>query len=298
MNKELIIAMSGGLGGMLGWGFADFFAKKTIDRIGAVPSLVWAHAFGTLAFFAVWLFQSAVLGKALALPSELRAWALLAVFGAIQAAVYILAYEGFGKGQIAILNPVFASFSGLTAILSIVMFGEAVSTHGAVGLLVVFLGILLISIDVGALRSRRVALVRIPGLKEVALATLLAAFWTVFWDQFIGGQDWLAYALLMYGFMTITLLIVAKAQQGTLAVPPRDLWMFLLLIGVCETVAYLAISLGYSRTSLTSVVALLSGAFSLPTIFLARAFLRERTTAVQTVGSFTVVLGIMLLALR
>jgi len=33
MQTELLIAIIAGLGGMFGWGLADFFAKKTIDSI-------------------------------------------------------------------------------------------------------------------------------------------------------------------------------------------------------------------------------------------------------------------------
>jgi hypothetical protein len=52
MSNSLTAALVAGLGGMLGWGFADFFAKKTIDKIGDLPSLVWAHLFGT-GFFVI-----------------------------------------------------------------------------------------------------------------------------------------------------------------------------------------------------------------------------------------------------
>ena len=38
MQSDLVIAVLAGFGGMLGWGFADFFAKKTIDEIGDVAS--------------------------------------------------------------------------------------------------------------------------------------------------------------------------------------------------------------------------------------------------------------------
>ena len=69
-----------------------------------------------------------------------------------------------------------------------------------------------------------------------------------------------------------------------------------MLIGCFEVGAYVLISLGYSLTTRTSVVALLSGAFSLPTIVLARAFLKERVTGLQTAGSAVVIFGIMLLS--
>jgi drug/metabolite transporter (DMT)-like permease len=39
---------------------------------------------------------------------------------------------------------------------------------------------------------------------------------------------------------------------------------------------------------------MLSGAFSLPTIILARIFLHERTTVLQTVGSVVILVGVVL----
>jgi drug/metabolite transporter (DMT)-like permease len=295
MSTELLIAIGTGLGGMLGWGFADFFAKKTIDRIGDVPTLVLSHLFGTLLFFSVALSLSQVRRQPLVIPDDIPTWVLLGFFGALQAAVYLLVYRGFAKGQVAVLNPLFASFSGLTAVISIVAFGEPVSAYRLLALSIVFGGILLTSIDVGALRQRHIRLAIIPGLKEVAIATVLAALWTILWDRFVGGRDWLSCALFMYAFMTAAVVVVARYQRLKLSVAAPSIWKFLILIGLCETGAYLAISLGYSQTSLTSVVALLSGAFSLPTILLARAFLRERTTKAQAAGSVTIIFGIALL---
>jgi uncharacterized membrane protein len=297
MQDELIVAIVAGVCGMLGWGLADFFAKITIDKIGDVTSLAWGHIFGTSVLLVAALFRWTNGGEQIAFSPDFQTWLLLLLFGAAQATVYLFVYKGFGKGQIAVLNPIFASFSGLTAILSVLFFKEVVSGYVLLGLAVIFIGIILISTDFAALRARRFSVAHIPGFKEVGLATLLAAFWTLFWDKFLGGQDWLTYTLFMYAFMTIVILLVAKYQRISLAVTKPGMWKFLALIGLCETVAYLAISLGYSATSFTSIVALLSGAFSLPTIILARLFLKESITGLQTIGGIVVVAGIMLLSL-
>src|SRR5687767_5399383 len=127
MQHELLIALLAGLAGMLGWGFADFFAKKTIDEIGDIVSLAWAHVFGTFALVLAALFQVTILHKQINIPNDLQTFSLLLFFGVLQAAIYLLVYKGFGKGQVAVLNPVFASFSGLTALMSILIFGEIVS---------------------------------------------------------------------------------------------------------------------------------------------------------------------------
>lgn len=297
MQPELLIAILAGLGAMLGWGFADFFAKKTIDKIGAIQSLVWAHVFGTLAFLIVAIISVAFFNQPLSLPQSPQLWAGLAFFGALQAFVYLFAYIGFGKGQLAVLNPVFASYAGVAAFVSIAFLGETSSPTKMISLLIIFLGVIMISVDLAGLRSKKLNIV--PGLKEVAMASLLAAFWTLGWDQFVGGGNFIIFALLMYSFMTITAIIVAKVQKVDLS-PKKinpSVWKFLIAIGIAEMIAYLSISFGFSATSLTSVVALISGAFSLPTLVLAHAFLKEKVMPIQTIGALVIVFGIAILAL-
>lgn len=297
MQQELIIAIVAGLAVMVGWGSADFFAKKTIDEIGDVVTLVWAHVFGTLILVLVALYQIFVRGQQVMLPSKPLDWAGLVFFGVLQAVVYLFVYKGFGKGQLAVLNPVFASYSGLTAAFSILVFGEVVSGHLILALATIFIGILLLSMDFPALKSKRINFSHIPGLKEVGIATLLAAVWTLGWDKFVGGRDWLAYALFMYAFMTAAVWIISKVQKVSLKVSKQNVWKFLILIGVGETLAYLALSLGYSVTSYTSVIVLVGGAFSLPTIILARIFLKEKVARIQTIGTLVIIAGIIMLSL-
>lgn len=297
MQQELLIAVIAGLSGMLGWGFADFFAKKTIDEIGDIASLVWAHVFGTLGFALVAIYQYFVYKQNVLFPTDPFTWGLLAFFGALQAVVYLLVYKGFGKGQLAVLNPIFASYSGITALISILVFAELVTGHALLALATIFIGVILISLDMAGLRAKKLNFH--SGVKEVSIAALLAALWTLGWDKFIGGQDWITFALLMYLFMTLTAFLFAKAKRVNLKFSKKpQVRSALVMIGLCEMVAYLGISLGFSQTSHTSIVAVLSGAFSLPTILLARIFLKEKVAAIQTIGSIVIILGIVALAVK
>ncbi|OGG50549.1 hypothetical protein A3C18_01340 [Candidatus Kaiserbacteria bacterium RIFCSPHIGHO2_02_FULL_54_11b] len=297
MSQELVIAVIAGLGGMMGWGLADFFAKKTIDRIGDVQTLAWAGVFGCVTFGLAALYQVAVRGGQFSIPNDVLTWALLVFFGALQAAVYLFAYNGFGKGQIALLTPVFASFSGIVAIISILFLGEPTNASRILILIVIFGGIILLNLDVAAFRSRRISFMHVPGFREVIIATALAALWTILWYLFVNGKDWLAYSFYMFIFMTLAVFAMAKSRRLPMRVGTRQLWLFVVLIGICETVAYLAITLGYGTTSLTSVVTVLSGGFSLPTIILAYIFLKERISPVQWAGCLLIVAGTMLLPL-
>ena len=281
---------------MLGWGTADFFAKKAIDEIGDIVSLVWAHlagagllvAFAGGAYLAGW--------PILTLPATASAWGALAFFGALQAAVYLFVYVGFGKGQISVLNPIFASYCGLVALFSLAFLGEAVTWHNGIALAVLFTGILLINLDMDAFAQRRLRLTAVPGFPQIAIATLLAAAWTLGWNSFVSERNGLSFALWMYLAMTAALLAYAAVRGVPLAFHRRPVWKFLVLIGFCEALGYVAISLGYAETRHTSIVALLSGAFSLPTLLLARLFLKERISALQVLGGLSIVGAIALLA--
>jgi drug/metabolite transporter (DMT)-like permease len=296
MHQALFIAVTAGLGGMIGWGASDFFAKKTIDNIGPIKSLVWAHAFGTSLFIILALGQVLLLQHTVHIPTEAKTWAGLAFFGALQMVVYWLLYEGFGKGQLAVLNPIFASYSGIVALVAILFLGETAHLVSGIGLLAIFGGIILLNVDFKGLKSRKLNIV--PGLAEVGTAAILASGWTLGWDRFVSGQDSLAYALFMYTFMSLSAFILAKLMKVKLGgVQPR-LLKYLALVGGGEALAYLAISWGFAATPLTAVVALISGAFSVPTVILAYYFLKERVTALQTGAIIGIIIGVILVSLN
>lgn len=295
MHNDLTVAVLAGLGGMIGWGAADFFAKVAVDRIGPIKSLVWAHACGAVAFIVVALGQALVIGRTVHQPSSAGSWLGLAGFGILQMVVYWLVYEAFEKGQLAVLNPIFASFTGLVALASVVFFGETLHSGLAIALVVTFIGIILLNLDVQGLKNRQLNVV--PGLKEILAATLLAAIWTLGWDKFVGGHDSLAYAMWMYIFMSLAALALARFMKVKLGNVPQSLRKYLLLMGLGETLAYLTISWGYEATSLTSIVALVSGAFSLPTIVLAYAFLKERVTRLQVIAITAILVGVVMVSL-
>jgi drug/metabolite transporter (DMT)-like permease len=296
MQHDLLVAMLAGFGGMIGWGLADFFAKKTIDQIGDIATLAWAHVFGTAAFLIPISYLLLFRHQNIHFPQNVQTWGLLFFFGALQALVYLLVYSGFGKGQVAILSPIFSSFSGLTAAISIFIFGEIVSKYISLGLAAIFIGIFLINFDPASIKQKRVNFFFVSGFREIALATLLAVAWTLLWDRFITGNDWQSYTLFMYVFMTIIILAYTKLRKVNLVFSKNYAWKWLILIGVCEVGAYLSISLGYATTSRLSIVALLSGAFSLPTIFLARMFLNEKITRLQVYGGLLIIAGVAILS--
>ncbi len=296
MHNELFIAFLAGLGGMLGWGLSEFATKKSVDKIGTISSLVWAHVFGTIILFSLLFSNLFIIKMPVIFPIDWHEWLGILFFGTLQTIVYYFAYKGFEKGQVAILSPIFASFAGMVALLSVLVFGEALSVGFVPALVLIFGGVMLINLDLKSLKTKRISLKGVAGLREIIIATLLATVWTLGWNKFTGDKDWMAYTTLMFVFMTISAFAIARLTKINLLEVKSSAWKFLWLIAAGEVVAYLAITLGYASTTYTSVVAIISGASSLPTIVLARIFLKEKMATIQTIGSLIIIAGIILLS--
>jgi len=296
MQNELLIAIIAGLGGMFGWGFSEFATKKAVDNIGSISSLVWAHIFGTVVLFFFLTINLFIFKHSVVFPVNFFEWGGLIFFGILQTAVYFYSYKGFEKGQVAVLSPIFASFAGLVALLSVLVFGEKLNIVLIPALALIFVGVMLLNIDIAGLKAKRIRIIGAPGVKEIVFATILATVWTLGWDKFTGSKDWAVYAFLMFVFMTISAYAISKFHKVNLAKVDSTIWKYLWFIGIGEAGAYLAISLGYASTSFTSVVAILSGASSLPTIILAHIFLKEKVATIQTIGSLIIIFGIIILS--
>ena len=296
MQTSLLIAILAGLGVMLGWGVADFAAKKTIDQIGDLPALILAHFCGGVIAVLSLVGFIAVRGTA-GLPHSALTWLGLIGFGILQGIVYLLVYRAFSKGKVSILNPIFASYSGVTALAVVIFFGEPLGALRGVALVLIFASVLTLSAEDSPVSWRKLRFGKTGGLREIMLATLLAAVWTVGWDRFVHGHSWFAYAVLMYVAMAVALGIFAVARRTNLQVEREDVWPFLALIGLGEVGAYISISLGFGRTAHAAIVVLLGGAFSVPALILARFFLGERINRYQFSAIIVIIVGVILIAL-
>jgi len=265
------VAIVGGLLGMIGWGGADFCAKISVDAIHELSTLVWGHLMATALLIAagVWIWMTTThpdLGG-------ITVIAALAGLGVLQGVIYMLLYRGFGQGDVAPLSTVFASFSGIVALASVAFLGESTSGARSAILVSLFVGVVLLSASNGRPLIR--GLGTLPGFRFVAAATVLAAGWTLGWSQVVHGRSAIPCAAAMYAPMTLFILAVALGKKVDLGVP-RAARLPLFGIAAGEAIAYAGITWGYSAAVHVSVVAMLSGAFSLPTIALARVFLGER----------------------
>lgn len=293
MNHDLLTALIAGLGSMVGWGSADFFAKKTIDVLGDLKTLFWAQLIGVVPLLIIFAVHPKVSHLSHLDPLY------LILFGIFSAVSYVPLYSGFGKGEVSLLSPIFASYSVVVVLLSAIFLHEHIAPHSIVAILVVFAGILLISSDPGELRSSFKHInQRVKGIPDVAAAMLMYSFWLFFFDKFLQNRDWVFPLLVIRIIAVVTLFIYARARKISLRVGDPGLWKFLACIGVFDVMAFAFVSYGFSNSSHTSVIAVLSATFSVPTIILAALFLKEKIRPYQIAAIALILSGVALVALN
>lgn len=294
--SSLGIAMLAGLGGMVGWGFADFFAKKTIDRLGDVAALFWSQLFGLVPLIVLFAFTRDM-------PTMRSTDALwIALLGIGSAAAYVVLYAGFGKGAISVLSPVLASMAAFTVFFSVVLFNETIQTSQWFAIGVVLLGVVAISTTfedfMKSIRGSGRELTR--GMPQVFAAAVAFGLWIALLDRFLGTRDWVLLLLLVRATTTLAVAVYARATGQSLAIQLNDrglVWSAA-AVGVCDTAAYAAVSYGLANTTHTAIVAVLSATFSLPTMLLARAFLRERIALSQKFAAAVILAGVALVSIQ
>jgi drug/metabolite transporter (DMT)-like permease len=291
---ELITSILAGLGSMFGWGISDFFAKKTIDKIGDIKTLFWAQTFGIIPILIYFLVNSRNLNITINT-------ALTVLFFAIADAVgYLLFYKALEKGKVSIVGPVLASFAAFSVLISAFIFNEQISIIRWILLGIVFLGIVFTSIDFNGLKDGKINKKDIiAGLPETLIAVIIFSVWYPLWDHFVSiNNNWVLFVLLIRIFISLFILALCFITKikPVITKQNNNLWKYLILIGFFDGIAYLTLTWGYESTSLTSVVTMISAAYSLPTLVLARIFLGEKLNKNQLLGVFSIIIGLVLLS--
>src|SRR5947209_5714943 len=101
MSAGISVAVGAGAGGMIGWGSADFFAKKTIDRLDDLTPLFWNQLVGTGLLVIIALVSGDGLHVSVGDCFTITA------FGVGSGLSYLLLYRGFAAGQVSLLSPIF-----------------------------------------------------------------------------------------------------------------------------------------------------------------------------------------------
>lgn len=274
-----------GLGAALAWGTADFCAKKASEQFGFWPTVWGMNAVGALAMSLVWMAGD------VSIPRGTGATLVLLAVGNTIGGVFF--YYALEFGPLAVVSPVTAAYPVVSAVLAYVLSGERLAPAVTAAVAGVIAGTLLASL--GAARVAAAHPRRASALWAAVASALI--FGTVFY--FLAARASVTGPIapvVVFRWIGALLLLLPLAAGWRL---PAHLWRsgWLWATGLLDSFAYLLYALG-ARHLAVSVVSALSGLFSVWTLVLAVAFLRERLRLRQWVGVALIFAAILLLGLK
>jgi uncharacterized membrane protein len=288
--SNVLISILSGLGGMFGWGTADFFATKVIREIGNLRALFWVQTVGIATIsLLILVFRPE-------LNTDATLILLSAVCGVLYIIGYLLLYQSFGIGKLSIVSPIAASQTPLAVLIAVLFLNQTLVNLQPIGIGLVMIGVLFLSIDLQEIRNaQKVEIVK--GVKEaLGAAIAFGIFWPIS-DYVNERMHWLWFNLVAKFVGFILLLIWAKlSSPQTRMAEVGKITKYAVLVALLDLGALLSISYGLSVGD-SIIIVPISQAVPLVTITLAVLFLKEKLKLNQVIGIVLTIIGIILTAI-
>lgn len=271
-----------GLVSATAWGAADFIGGLATKRTSPMRVLYLAEIAGFIPFMLLAIFTREPIPSA----RDLLTGAFASLIG-LSGLIFL--YRALAEGQMTIAAPVSALFAAVIPVI----FGSLTlglpSTATMTGFGLAFLAVWLISQTDSTNWRFSLSDLRLPllsgfffGFYFIILhrATLNAFFWPLTAARFAG-------------FAALGLLALVTRQP---AMPPRETWALCILNGVID-IAGNGFYVLSAQTGRIDVAAVLGALYPAATVLLAWTILKERISAVQTLGIVCAFIAIVLFTL-
>ncbi len=290
-----------GLLAALGWGSADFLARSATRLIGTYRTLFYMQFIGLFSL-SVYLLATGQLPRLLE-TAGWQPWAWCVLVALLNVAGSLALYRAFETGVLMIVSPIAASYAALTVTLSLLS-GETLSRLRGIGIGLALIGAVFaatsfvspqeVKVEAGT-QGRKQRLARGAGLALFAAVAYGVMFWLLGFQvtPALGG---IAPIWLIRLVTPCTLALVAAPARQSLRLPPGRGWWLIAGVGVLDTSAYVANTIGFA-THQVAVVSVLASLFSTVTVMLAWFFLRERLHWSQWLGVAGIFAGVALVSI-
>lgn len=279
-----------GLASALCWGVNDYFVATAARRTGTLRTVLGFHVVAVVGLGAV-----AVAAGALGHVTAVQLLVLLCV-GVLGAASYLVYFRALEIGPISMVSPIVSGYVAVTVVLAVVLLGERLAPAQAVAVVVAMIGVVLAAVDPRQLRATRgVALL---GIVFAILAMLSIGAFVFGLSYYSEPLGWLAPILIGRAFGCLVLVGLVTARRTALRPPTRSvrLTALIVLVGVLDTLGYVAFNYGVQHAE-TSLVAAASSPYAVVPVLMGVALFGERPAGVQWAGVAAVTGGLVLLGL-
>ena len=276
-----------GLATALGYGTADYVAKRTTDRVGFVETLWYLELIGV----PILIVLALLLEPGASLP--MGPLLLLAGLTGFNVVASFFLYRAFEFGTLSVVSPIASAYPALIVVLAVAFLNERPTIEDAVGIALALTGVVLITRVTSAQDAR-------AKNRRVGIVSAMVAFvgYGVFYFGLklaVGPIPPLTSAALVRLLSLLPIALVA-AHQGVLRLPRPGLASRALTIAALDSLALVAYNLGIVTGHSLAVLGTVSGLFSAVTVAWAVVLLKERLSVVQWIGAAAIFVGIVTLA--
>lgn len=227
-------------------------------------------------------------------------WTFIAI--ALNIISSLALYRAFEIGVLTIVSPIAASYAAITVLLA-VLAGEVISQVHGIGIAASLIGVVLAATPITWKLSAqtRANMPKPPrtsrwtsgiGLAILASLGYGVAFWLFGFrvTPVLGGviPVWLVRLV-----TPCVLLLFAPITHQNISIPRGRVWWYLTGVGILDTAAFVAATVGYT-TAQVSIVSVLASLFSAVTVLLAWLFLHDRLQWNQWFGVSIIFIGVAL----
>ena len=276
-----------GLATALGYGTADYVAKRTTDRVGFVETLWYLEMIGVPLLVVLAL----LLEHVTSLPLE--PLLLLAGLTAFNVVASFFLYRAFEFGTLSVVSPLASAYPALIVVLAVLLLHERPTVPDAVGIALTLTGVILIT---------RVTVGEVSRAKDhrAGIISALIAFlgYGVFYFglKLVVGPIPPITSAAVVRVLTLAPVALVAASRGALRLPRKGLLRSAVTIATLDSLALVAYDLGIVTGHSLAVLGTVSGLFSAVTVAWAVLLLKERLSIVQWVGAVAIFAGIVTLA--
>ena len=287
-----------GLTAALCWGSADFFARYATRLVGTYRTLFFMQFFGVV-LLSLYVVLSGT-WRHLFLVVDWQTWLWTCIAIALNIVSSLALYRAFEVGVLTIVSPIAASYAAITVLLA-VLAGEVISQVHGIGITASLIGVVLAATPITWKFGAQTHLPKPPrtsrwtsgiGLAILASLGYGVAFWLFGFrvTPVLGGilPVWLVRLV-----TACVLPIFAPLTHQDISIPRGRVWWYLTGVGILDTAAFVAATVGYT-TAQVSIVSVLASLFSAVTVLLAWLFLHDRLQWNQWFGVSIIFIGVAL----
>jgi len=273
---------------LLTWGIGDIFTTFASRKIGSYNTSFYGYLFGAI-------FSSLYIPFAI---NNLKTFStpmiLLTIFLSLINLIAFFCYnEGLKVGNSSLVGTIAGSFTALVVILSVLFFKERLSIQEIFGIIIIFIGIFLSSINFSDIKKQKTLI-----NKGTVYALIAMAGWAIYFT-FIkipvrqDGFFWPSYVTSIVGSLFFLIFGLRRIKMPQVQI--KSGFPAVMLSGLLLSIGAFAFNFGVGQ-GLSSIIAPIAGAYPALFALLAYIIFKDPITHQQKLGMVVTLCGIILLA--